>query len=69
MSLVTWEFHTINGNHLARISIAPSNHPIQDRKDGQDTLWLRTPTSTIAVTDPKERDQVIARRWGTPSPP
>ena len=68
MSLVTWEFHTINGNHLARISIAPSSHPIQDRKDGQDTFWLRTPTSTIPMTDPKDRDQVIARRWGTTSP-
>ena len=68
MSLVRWEFHTINGNHLARISIAPSNHPIHDGKDGQDTFWLRTPTSTIAITDPKERDQVIALRWGTTAP-
>ena len=68
MSLVTWEFHTINSHHLARISIAPSNHPIQDHKDRQDTFWLRTPTSTIAITDPKHRDQVIARRWGTTAP-
>ena len=68
MSLVTWEFHTINGNHLTRISIAPSSHPIQDRKDGQDTFWLRTPTSTIPIADPKDRDQVIAHRWGTTSP-
>ena len=68
MSLVTWEFHTINGNHLARISIGPSSHPIQDHKDGQDTFWLRTPTSTIPITDPKDRDQVIARRWGTTAP-
>ncbi|MDE0161908.1 MAG: hypothetical protein OXL98_09225 [Acidimicrobiaceae bacterium] len=28
------------------------------------TLWLRTPTSTIAITDPEKRDQVIAHRWG-----
>ncbi len=68
MSLVTWEFHIINGNHLARISIDPSNHPIHDRKDGQDTFWLRTPTSTIAITDPKDRDKVIARRWSTTAP-
>jgi len=68
MSLVKWEFHTVNGNHLARIGIDPSNHPIQDRKDGQDTFWLRTPTSTIAVTDPKDRDKVIARRWSTTAP-
>ena len=68
MSLVNWEFHTINGNHVARISIAPSNHPIFDRKDGQDTFWFRTPTSTIAIADPNERDQVIARRWGTTAP-
>jgi type I restriction enzyme R subunit len=69
MSLVTWEFHTINGNHLARVSVAPASHPVQDRRDGQDTFWLRTPTSTIPITDPKDRDQVIARRWGTTAPP
>ena len=40
-----------------------------DRKDGQDTFWFRTPSATIAITDPKQRDQVIARRWGTPSSP
>ena len=57
MSLVTWEFHTINGNHLARISIAPSNHPIQDHKDGQDTFWLRTPTSTIPISRPQRQRQ------------
>ena len=67
-SLVIWKFHTINGNHLARISIAPSAHPIQDRKDGRDTFWLRTPAATIPITDPTERDQVIVRRWGTTAP-
>ena len=65
LALVTWEFHTINGHHLARISVAPSNHPIHDRKDGNSTFWLRTPTATIAVTDPKAQDQIIARRWKT----
>ena len=69
MSLVAWEFHSIDGNHVARISIAPSNHPIHDRRDGHETFWLRTPTSTIPVTDPKDRDRVIARRWPTTSSP
>ena len=69
MSLVTWQFHTINSSHLARISIAPSNHPVLEHRDGQDTFWLRTPTSTIAVTNPEDRDRVIARRWPTAPPP
>ena len=44
LALVTWEFHTINGHHLARISIAPANHPIYDGKDDKQTFWLRRPT-------------------------
>ena len=67
LALVTWEFHTINGHHLVRISIDRANHPIYDRKDDKQTFWLRTPTSTIAVTDPKAQDQIIARRWVSPS--
>ena len=63
MALVTWEFHTINGDHLARISIDPTNHPIQERKDDREIFWNRTPGSTIAVTDPTQRDRIIARRW------
>ena len=65
MPLVTWQFHTINSHHLARISIDPSDFPVLERKADDKIFWLRTPTSTIAVTDPTERDQIIARRWGS----
>ena len=67
LALVTWEFHTIHGHHVARISIDPSNHPIHDRKDGNSTFWLRTPGSTIAITEAKDQDRIIARRWGSVS--
>ncbi len=64
MALVTWQFHTINGDHLARVSIDPANHPIHERKGEEQLFWLRTPgASTVAVTDPQEQDRIIARRW------
>ena len=65
LSLVTWQFHKVNGQDLARIHIDPSAHPIYDNKGTTETFWRRTPTSTLAVTDPKERAQIIATRWGT----
>ena len=55
LALVTWQFHTINGDHLARVSIDPANHPVHERKGDQQIFWLRTPTSTIAVTTPRTR--------------
>ncbi len=63
LALVSWKFHTINGDHLARISIDPANHPIHERKGDEQIFWLRTPTSTIAINDPQEQDRIIARRW------
>ena len=65
MALVSWQFHTINGHHLARISIDPSDFPVLERKASDEIFWLRTPTSTVAVDDPTDRDQIIARRWGS----
>ena len=56
---------SINGDHLARVSIDPADHPIHERKGDQQILWLRTPGSTIAVADPQEQDRIIARRWST----
>ena len=53
LTLVTWEFHTVDGNHLARISIDPSNHPVWERKGDQETFWHRTPTSTVSINDPE----------------
>ena len=64
LALVTWQFHTINGDHLARVSIDPANHPVHEHKGDQQIFWLRTPgASTVAVTDPQEQDRIIARRW------
>ena len=64
LSLVTWVFHKTNGNDLARINISPSAHPIYDTKDKTQTFWHRTPVSTLAITDPKEKAHIIATRWG-----
>ena len=63
LALVTWQFRTINGDHLARVSIDPANRPIHERKGEEQIFWLRTPTSTIPVTDSQEQDRIIARRW------
>ena len=67
LSLVTWVFHKVNGNDLARINVNPSAHPIYDHKAKQEIFWHRTPVSTLAITDPKERGRIIATRWGTHS--
>ena len=35
-----------------------------ERNADEQTFWLRTPTSTIAINDPQEQDRIVARRWG-----
>ena len=67
LSLVAWVFHKINGHDLARINVTPSAHPIYDHKAKTKTFWQRTPTSTLAITDEKDRARIIATRWGTQS--
>ena len=67
LSLVTWVFHKINGHDLARINVERSNYPVYDKKGNQETFWQRTPTSTLAITDEKDRARIIATRWGTQS--
>ncbi len=62
-TLVDWEFHKLNGDDLARINIEPSDYPIYDHKGKTETFWHRTPVSTISITDPKERNRIISRRW------
>ncbi len=64
LSLVEWQFHKVNGQDLARIHVDPSAHPIYDHKGQKETFWHRTPVRTLAITDPKERAQIIATRWG-----
>ena len=63
LSLVATEFHSVDGNHLARISIDPSGFPVYERSGDTQTFWLRAPTSTVEVRDTEERDRIIARRW------
>ena len=63
LTLSEWQFHTIDGKHLARIDIEPSNHPINDRKHDPEIFWYRTPVATISVTDPIQRDHIITKRW------
>ena len=62
-ALVDWEFHTINGGEIARISVDPSDHPVYETKGDQQVFWWRTPVSTDAIDDEAERDRIIARRW------
>ena len=62
-ALIEWEFHKVNGNDLARINIEPSDYPVYDHKNQTETFWHRTPVSTISITDPKERNRIISRRW------
>ena len=63
LSLVDWKFHKIEGHDLARINIEPSAYPVYDKKGKIETFWHRTPTSTLAITDEKERARIIATRW------
>lgn len=62
-TLVDWEFHSIDGADIARISVDPSDHPVYDRKGDQQVFWWRSPVSTDAVEDNADRDRIIARRW------
>ncbi len=68
LSLVDWQFHKVNSQDLARIHVGPSAHPIYDHKGQKETFWRRTPVSTLSITDPKERAQIITTRWGTHAP-
>lgn len=63
-SLVDWEFHTIDGGDIARISVDASDHPVYESKGDEQLFWWRTPVSTDAITDQAQRDHMIARRWG-----
>lgn len=62
-SLVDWDFYTLDGKDICRISIEPSDHPVFETKGGDTFFWWRTPVSTDNVADPTERDRLISRRW------
>ena len=63
-TLVDWEFYTVDGGDIARISVEPSDHPVYETKGDGQVFWWRTPVSTDAIGDDAERDRIIARRWG-----
>lgn len=64
-SLVGWEFHTIDGHDLCRISIEPADFPVfEGTGDDDRTFWWRYPTGTMAVTDDTEQKRILRRRFG-----
>ena len=64
-SLVGWEFHTVDGNDLCRVSIEPADFPVYEGTGDDDRIfWWRYPTGTKAVTDEKERQRIIRRSFG-----
>ena len=62
--MVDWEFHTIDGREIARVSVEPSDHPVFERKGGSEVFWVRNRVGTAAVEDDTERQHIYARRWG-----
>jgi hypothetical protein len=64
-SLVQWEFHTVEGNDLCRVSVEPADFPVYEGTGDDDrTFWWRYPTGTKAVTDAGERERIVRRRFG-----
>jgi type I restriction enzyme, R subunit len=64
-SLVAWEFHTIDGRDLCRVSVEPADFPVYEGTGDDDrTFWWRYPTGTKAVTDEKEQQRIVRRRFG-----
>jgi type I restriction enzyme R subunit len=64
-SLVGWEFHTIDGHDLCRISVEPADFPVfEGTGDDDRTFWWRYPTGTMAVTDDIEQKRILRRRFG-----
>ena len=63
-SLFDWEFFTIDGTDICKVSIDASDHPVYETKGDERLFWWRTPVSTDRIDSDDERDHVIARRWG-----
>lgn len=63
-SLVDWDFFRLDSEDIVRVSVDPSDHPVYDSKGDRQVFWWRSPVSTDAVNDERERDRIIARRWG-----
>ncbi len=64
-SLVTWEFHTIVGDDVCRVSVEPADYPVYEGTGDDDrTFWWRYPTGTKAVTSEQDQQRIIHRRFG-----
>jgi type I restriction enzyme R subunit len=64
-SLVTWEFHTINGDDICRVSVEPADFPVYEGTGDDDrTFWWRHPAGTKAVTNEDDQKRIIGRRFG-----
>ena len=63
-TLVDWEFFCVDGSDIVRVCVDPSDHPVFDTKGDRRVLLVRSPVSTDAVNDERDRDRIIARRWG-----
>lgn len=64
-SIVTWEFHTIEGEDLCRVSVEPADFPVYEGTGDDDRIfWWRYPTGTKAVTNDEDQKRIIRRRFG-----
>ena len=64
-TLVDWDFHTIDGEDICRVSVEPADFPVYEGTDPDDlTFWWRNPIGTSRVKDETERDRIIRRRFG-----
>jgi len=62
-ALVDWDFFTIDGKDICRISIDPSDHPVFETRGDQRVFWWRNPVGTDRIDNERDRDRLIARRW------
>ncbi|MDQ3689039.1 MAG: hypothetical protein M3406_03205, partial [Chloroflexota bacterium] len=70
-STVSTQLHTINGDDICRVHVAPSSFPVEANvvvdKGGQlqkkTAFYVRIGNGTWEITDPAERQKYIACRW------
>lgn len=69
------QMHTVEGKDLCRVHVPPSDLPVEANvkvdERGQQVkktlFYVRSDNSTIAITDPAEKQKYLHRRWGTPT--
>jgi type I restriction enzyme R subunit len=64
-SLVSWEFHAVNGGDVCRVSVEPADFPVYEGTGDDDrTFWWRYPAGTKAIGNDEEQRRIIHRRFG-----